>query len=357
MGTGVILVAGPPLSGVSSLTDALRHRLPGHSVQEQERVTTAPGALVLVFVVSAAAPMTTSDAELLIAAAGHAGAVVVAVSKIYVHRTWRRVLSTNGAALPGWTWVGVAAAPEVGSPKLDDLVQAVRAGLSRAQVRRQPVAQNRSREGQTRRTERTIARRGRFQQARVQLAGQARAMTAGLRAELHQGAATVPARRVAAFRRDAQRRAEQVADVLDRAVSAVLGGVAEGCEALDAVGPPPDPAPELVIPPLRPPGLENRLTALLGGAFGMGAAVTLDRVLSEIGTPAAGVASLMAGVGLGAAVMHTRRVLSARASLDRWIDEVSGALRTAMEERVAARVLAAEIELRAGGFFSSRSSE
>ena len=51
--------------------------------------------------------------------------------------------------------------------------------------------------------------------------------------------------------------------------------------------------------------------------------------------------------------MHTRRVLAARAGLDRWIDEVSGALRTAMEERVATRMLAAEVELRAGGFFQS----
>lgn len=350
----MILVVGPPLSGVSSLAAAVRNRIPGHRVLENP----GPGefAALLIFVVSAAAPMTASDADLLRVAAGQAGAVVAAVSKIDVHRTWRQVLAANCAALPGQTWVGVAAAPEVGSPRVDDLVEAVRAGLASGRARDgliaqdRPVAQDRPGELRKRVAERTITRRGLVQQARVQLAGQARAMGAGLRAELHQSAATVSARRAEAFRRDVHRRARRLVDDLDRVVTARLAEVAEGWGAREAVDPPPDPPPELVIPAARPPGLENRLTALLGGGFGVGAAVTLDRMLTPIGTPAAAAASVAVGLGLGAWVVHTRRVLSARASLDRWIDEVAVTLRTAMEERVAARVLAAEIELRAGGF-------
>ena len=47
--------------------------------------------------------------------------------------------------------------------------------------------------------------------------------------------------------------------------------------------------------------------------------------------------------GPGLLVGHTRRLLSARATLDRWIDESSAALRTVLEERVAARLLDAEM--------------
>lgn len=348
----MIRVVGPPLSGASSLAAVLRDRLPGHAVAEGR--TSGECAAVLVFVVSAAAPVTASDAALLDAAAEQAGAVVAAVSKIDVHRTWQRVLAANRAALPGRTWVGVAAAPEVGSPRFDDLVEAVRAGLSESRAlggaRPGPAAQTGAGEQRKRRAERMITRRGRVQQARVQLAGQARAMCAGLRAELHQGAATVSARRIEEFRCEVRRRAEQVADEVDRVVTARLAEVAEGCADGFGACAYPDPAPEPVIPPVRLPSLENRLTALLGAGFGVGAAVTLDRALSGVGPPAARAASLVVGLLLGLWVVHIRRVMSARASLDRWIDEVSVTLRTALEERVATRVLATEIELRARGF-------
>ena len=351
----VIGVVGPPLSGATSLAAALRHRLPGHPVREHP--DPLEGAAVVVFVVSAAAPMTGSaltvlERARLDAVAGHA--VVAAVSKIDVHRTWREMLAANRDA--GWIraagWVGVAAAPEVGSPRVDDLVAAVRAAL---RVRRtaQPTAVREVRRRQPVGAERTVARRALIQQARAQLASQARAMCAGLRAEWHQTAATVSPRQAEPFRRDVRRRAAQLADDLDRAVTGRLAEVAGSCglagNGAAALGPPPDPAPELVYPPVRSLGVENRLTGLLGGGFGVGAAVTLDRLLAGVGTPTAGVASLAAGVGLGAWVAHTRRVLSARSTLDRWIDEVSVALRTALEERIAARVLAADIDLSAAG--------
>ena len=99
-----ILVVGPALSGVTSVAGALRERLGGHRVVEHRVVEhLGPGerAAAVVFVVSAAAPMIESDARLLDAVA-HTGAVVAAVSKIDVHRTWPQILATNRALLAGY---------------------------------------------------------------------------------------------------------------------------------------------------------------------------------------------------------------------------------------------------------------
>ena len=96
-----IAVIGPPLSGATSLAAALRHRLPGASVLESCDGHVA----VAVFVVSAAAPMVGSEVALLEATASRVDAVVAAVSKIDVHRTWRDVLAANrnpgGPEVPG----------------------------------------------------------------------------------------------------------------------------------------------------------------------------------------------------------------------------------------------------------------
>jgi len=84
----IIAVIGPSLSGVTSVAGALRERLGRYRVVEQLRSGEKPVAVV--FIVSAAAPMTESDAQLLDTAAANTDAVVAAVSKIDVHRGWPR---------------------------------------------------------------------------------------------------------------------------------------------------------------------------------------------------------------------------------------------------------------------------
>ncbi|MCB0930354.1 MAG: hypothetical protein KDB71_00450 [Mycobacterium sp.] len=340
-----IAVIGPPLSGATSLAAALRHRLPGASVLESCDGHVA----VAVFVVSAAAPMVGSEVALLEATASRVDAVVAAVSKIDVHRTWRDVLAANrnrvARRCPAVPWVGVAAAPEIGAALVDDLVEVVRtaARSQRGSIEtgRQPTT-----------IQRRISRRGHIQHARMQLVAQVRAACATLRAESHRAAAAVSLREVEPFRREVRLRAARVADDLDRAMTTRLAQVADDCGLASSFALPTDCVPELVFPPARQTGLENRLTALLGTAFGVGAAATSDRVLTGMGSPIvdaveAAAASLTIGVGLGFWLVHTRRLLSARATLDRWIDESSAALRTVLEERVAARLLDAEMELNA----------
>ena len=81
-----ILVTGPPLSGVTGVSRGLRDRL-GGGCRVVECLGPGERPAAVVFVVSAAAPMTDSDAEFLEAAADPAVAVAV-VSKIDVHRAW-----------------------------------------------------------------------------------------------------------------------------------------------------------------------------------------------------------------------------------------------------------------------------
>ena len=81
---GVILVIGPALSGATSVADAVRQRLGGYRVVERLGHGERPAAVV--FVVSAAAPMTQSDIGLLDAAAASTDAVS------YTHLTLPTIL-------------------------------------------------------------------------------------------------------------------------------------------------------------------------------------------------------------------------------------------------------------------------
>ena len=118
--TDTVLVIGPPLAGASAVAAALRGRLAGCVIVEPPGL--APGQLpdAVVFVTSAAAPMSACDAALLAVVAARTAAVVAAVTKIDVHRTWRAVLEVNRTALRDVSrdrdvpWVGVAADPEAG---------------------------------------------------------------------------------------------------------------------------------------------------------------------------------------------------------------------------------------------------
>ena len=89
---------------------------------------------------------------------------------------------------------------------------------------------------------------------------------------------------------------------------------------------------------------------VLGAGFGFGVALAVSRLFAGL-APGLTIAGLVAGglVGLLLTVwvVGIRDVLHDRAVLDRWVTDVAAALRSAVEERVATRVLAAETALTA----------
>ena len=89
---------------------------------------------------------------------------------------------------------------------------------------------------------------------------------------------------------------------------------------------------------------------VLGAGFGLGVALGVSRLFAGL-APGLTIAGLVAGGVIGLLltvwVVGMRGVLSDRAVLDRWINEVTAALQSTLEERVATRVLAAEAALTA----------
>jgi hypothetical protein len=103
-------------------------------------------------------------------------------------------------------------------------------------------------------------------------------------------------------------------------------------------------------PPLKSRRLETRLMMVLGAGFGLGVALGVSRLFAGL-APGLTIVGLVAGGVIGLLltvwVVGMRGVLSDRAVLDRWINEVTSALQSTLEERVATRVLAAEAALTA----------
>jgi len=88
---------------------------------------------------------------------------------------------------------------------------------------------------------------------------------------------------------------------------------------------------------------------LLGVGFGLGVAVTLNRLLASVAprlSPwlaiAGYAACVLIGLLLTVLVVSIRGLLRDRAVLDRWAGEVTESLRSVVEELVATRVLMAE---------------
>ena len=139
----VVLVTGPWLSGATGLIAALRERLPEHEFVEAEEIRPADAPAAVVFVVSAVAPIAESDCAFIDLAARHTDLVVGAVSKIDVHRNWRDVMAEDKTRLAAHSeryrdvpWVGVAAAPDLGEPNIDELVDLLRSRLDDVDMRR-----------------------------------------------------------------------------------------------------------------------------------------------------------------------------------------------------------------------------
>lgn len=179
-----------------------------------------------------------------------------------------------------------------------------------------------------------LARRLRLRRARLTLLNRVRTRCAALRTELRDDVAALTGRGTRDFGDYAARRIAQVAAELADEVDWELPDGADADLPFPAVATAPD----------RTPG-ELRLTGLLGAAFGLGAALTLSRLLDVVGVDWPVIpAVLSAGVGILLAgwVVAARRLLARRAALDRWVTEAAAALRAGLEERIALRALAAE---------------
>lgn len=387
----VVLVTGPWLAGATGLITALRDRLPDVEFVESEEIRSADAPAAVVFVVSAVAPITESDCALVDLAAQHTDLVISAVSKIDVHRDWRDVLAEDRSRLAAHAeryrdvpWVGVAAAPDLGEPNVEEIVELLRSPLDDADVKRrnrlrawesrlQTVIWRHDKDGaggdrqarvtalrerrdevlrnrRVSKSERTIALRSQIQQARVQLAYFARNRCTSVRSELQEDASAMTRRRLPEFEAYVGTRVSEVVSEVEAGITRHLSDVATELE-LTAPEPPPPPTPPAVSPPpLKSRRLETRLMMVLGAGFGLGVALGISRLFAGL-APGLTIAGLVAGGVVGLLltvwVVGMRGVLSDRSVLDRWITEVTGTLQSAVEERVATRVLAAEATLTA----------
>jgi hypothetical protein len=386
----VVLVTGPWMAGVSAVVAALRERLPQHKFVESADLGPGDAPIALVFVVSAAAPLTGSDCVLLDAAAEHTDVVVGVVSKIDVHRNWHDVLAANRDTLAAHAprygqvpWVGAAALPDLGDPSVDELVQAVDEQLADSDIPRrnrlrawesrlQTVAQriDRDAEGAGRRarvealreersgavrqrrqskTEHTITLRGQIQQARVQLSYFARNRCSSVRTELQEDAAGLPRRKMTGFADYARGRVDEVVAEVSEAASTHLAEVAQVLGVPVALPGQKLPTVELPPAPLKSRRHETWLMMLLGAGFGLGVALTLSRLVGGLASrlnpalAAAGAAGCVAvGVAVTFVVIHIRGLLRDRALLDRWAADVTSSLQSTVAELVATRVLVAD---------------
>ncbi|KUI19823.1 hypothetical protein AU193_07720 [Mycobacterium sp. GA-1285] len=382
----VVLVTGPWLAGTTSVVAALRERMPERTFVEAEDLGPAEAPAAVGFVVSAVSPLTESDCALADSVSRHTDLVVGVVSKIDTHRNWREVLAADRAVLadrsPRYAsvpWVGAAAAPDLGESHIDELVSLLcrrladpelerrnrlrawegrlesvtcqyRADGDGAHRRARVAALHKNRDDivRTRRvtkSERNIALRSQIQQARVQLGYLARNRCTSVRAELTEDASALGRRALGDFESRVRERAAEVVDEVEDGVTAHLGDVAA---QLGMTAPPVCDAPavpEIAPPRLKSRRLETQLTTILGAGFGLGVALAVTRLFTGL-APGLTVAGLVAGglVGLVLTVwvVGVRRVLQDRAVLDRWLTDVTGTVKSALDERVATRVLAAE---------------
>ena len=198
-------------------------------------------------------------------------------------------------------------------------------------------------------TERAIALRSQIQQARVQLGHFARNRCTSVRSELAEDASRMRRSRFATFEGYVRTRAGEVVDEVEEGISAPPGrdgdrvGTARtpgGCAAARAAA--------SQRRRLQSRRLETQLMMILGAGFGLGVALVVTRLFAGL-APGLTVAGLVAGGVVGLAltvwVVGIRGLLHDRAVLDRWVTDVTGVLRSAVDERVATRVLVAETAL------------
>lgn len=385
----VVLVTGPWLAGTTSLVAALRRSMPDHTFVEADGLGPGDAPAAVVFVVSAIAPITESDCALIDSAANYTDLIIGVVSKIDAHRNWRDVLAADRTLLSARAaryqhvhWVGAAAAPDLGQPRLDELVGVLRQRLADPDVERRnrlrawearlqaviaryesdaagadrqarvaALRKNRDdilRGRRLAKTESAIALRSQVQQARVQLTHFARNRATSVRAELTEDVSNLSRRTLGGFEPYVRKRVDDVVSEVDEGITGHLADMAtELGLSKPQVCVPADPFP-LASPPLKSRRLETQLMMVLGAGFGLGVSLAVTRLFAGL-APELTVAGLVVGglVGLLLTVwvVGIRGLLHDRAVLDRWVADVTTALRSAGEERVATRVLAAETAL------------
>lgn len=383
-----MLVTGPRLAGVTGVLERLRRRMPRRSFVEAGELDAGVAPAAVVFVVSAVAPITESDCAVAVLAAVQTDAVVAVVSKIDDHRRWREVLAANRDRLAGSAerfrdvaWVGVAAAPLLGDPIIDELVatlermpadpeclrrNSLRAWESRvladiarlegeaaAECRRARVDLLRDRRAQLEshrwrsRSEGAVALRGRMQQARVALTYSARNRCAAARAELLEEVAATTRRGLGDVEQRVRRRCRDIVAEIDDEITAHASEMAAEL-GLPQPQVPPVPMADLPDPPERSRRLETQLMTVLGVGFGLGVALVVARLLSGLAaepTVAGLAAGAIAGMAVTVWVVGVRGLLHDRAVLDRWVGEATAAVRSMVEERVVTRMVAAEAAL------------
>jgi hypothetical protein len=383
-----VLVTGPWLAGVTSLIAELRARLPGIAFVEPGALSVTEAPVAIVFVVSAQARLTESDCALLDLAAANTDLVIGVVSKIDVHRNWRDVLAADRAALIAHDdryrevpWVGVAAAPGLGEPKIDKLVERLghlgdtrlaRRNRLRAWETRLLTAMRRCEEecedadarmaalrDQRRaavrgrrlaKSERTMALRSQIELARAQLGSFARNRATSVRTELAEDAAALTRRKAGTFEGYARKRVGDVVAEVNGGITDHLRDAAAELHLTAPAAAPPPPPPPLPSPPLRSRNRQTLLMMLLGAAIGVGVALAGSRLFANP-APAYMIGGLVVGAVVGLAVaawiVAMRGLRHDRAVLDRWVSDVTAELRAAAEHLVSERVLAAETSLTA----------
>ena len=393
----VVALAGPWLSGVSSLVAALSERLPHHTFVESSALELIDAPLAVVFVASAAMPLTESDCQLLDMVARCTDGVLGVVSKIDVHQDWRAVLATDRETVAGHAarydsvaWVGAAAAPELGEPRIDELVESLGALLADTDLPRRNrlrvwearlerivdrfeadtegvgrrsrvdalLAERRAllTERRRQKNEEASEVRGQIQQARVELSEAAHNRCAEVRGEYQERIAALDRRGVAEFVSDVRARAEGIIDEIADDVDDRLDDLAYEVD-VPLASDEPHALPDLALgpTPLKPRGLEIRLMALLGAAFGLGVALALSWLFASA-LPTAGLLITIVGIvlcsliGLGVTgwVVRARGLRLDRALLERWLGESMVALCAVADDVVAGRIAAAETELNSG---------
>jgi hypothetical protein len=356
-GVGVVLVTGPSRAGVGAMVAELRRRMPSHRFATEATALERPAAVV--FVVSAVAPVTESDCALADLATAETAAVIAVVSKIDDHREWRQVLAADRDRFAGHSvrladvpWVGAAAAPRLGEPRMDELVDllgaqlrdpalAERNDLCAWESRICRLRERRERLVRRRRLappERASAVRAAVAQTRLTLVHTARQRCASLRADLVDDAAGLRRSEIAAFPERVRLRCADLLAGVEADVADCTREVSDGLAATT-------PAISVADPPTARRGLETRLMTVLGVGFGLGVALVVTRFLTGL-APDLAVAGLLVGGVAGLLttgwVVRARALLHERAALQVWVGDAVGAVRVAAEARVAIGMLAAE---------------
>jgi hypothetical protein len=362
----VVLVVGPPRAGVDGVIEALRGRLPGRVVVGVDRSArpavrdvvvadvVVPDVVVpdvVVAVVSAAAPMVRSDWDLIERAA--AGTEVIGVvSKRDAHRSWRGVLDADRMLAARWSecrrgmaWVAVAAAPDLGEPRVDDLVDALR--NPRRGRREAPGRPSTAPEAS--RTD-AVVRRAAVARLRLELLRTVHDRAAALRSDLRDVVAGVAVGGSDGFealvRHEARRFEADLDDRITRALQATAAELGRDGPALTASpGRRFEEPDDLRRVPSSSRRLEARLMAVLGVGFGLGVALASSRLLAGL-APGPSIVGTVGGAVVGLAVVvwvvRVRGLLHERALLDRWVVEVVAGLRWHGDAVVAERLIEAE---------------